>query len=142
MIVQPPEQRGKPGEAKAPERKISPTSLVLGQTLEVFSCSPSNRNQLAGCFKAQAHCLRLGRLAPLRLTFGGIQNPKPVLNSSAAEGSAIEYSTCLSRPAAAFPRRLSVPPWHLRSAAPYRPDRIRIGVLAQARVHYPCKWIL
>ena len=73
MKVQLPDQRGKPGEPKAPERELSMTFLVLGETLKVFS-TVRRIVQFAGYFKTQAHCLRLGRLAPLRLTFR--RNPK------------------------------------------------------------------
>ncbi len=44
----PAERRGEPGEAKAFERKITMTSLVLGQTLEVFPYRPLRHRQLAG----------------------------------------------------------------------------------------------
>ena len=55
---------GEPGEAKAPRRKITITFLVLGQTLVVFPGRPLHHRQLGGHLKVEAHCLRLGRLAP------------------------------------------------------------------------------
>jgi hypothetical protein len=81
------------------------TSLVLGETLKVFS-TVRRSVQFAGYFKMQAHCLRLGRLAPLRLTFGGIQNRQSKISylpfqtggrfSTKAFGPSLASSVCIT----------------------------------------------
>jgi hypothetical protein len=56
--------RGELGEAKASDRKGSMNFAVLSSTFDVRPCPLLHDRQLAGGFKAQTHCLRLGRLTP------------------------------------------------------------------------------